>query len=116
MPCKICASETIQRSHRENAFEILLSWIDVYPYRCKYCQERSYQRRRRHRAEDRSQNDGSLGTRKNGPPKNHRGRPETRSWKRRERLRTHREMFLYGLALLSFLVLLYWGVFWVTSP
>jgi DNA-directed RNA polymerase subunit RPC12/RpoP len=83
--CPTCGSQAARRSKR-NGLERLFSALDYFPYRCRKCWERFWQRESKWNAPD-----GSV--------------PHVRAESRRRRaLATRREIIIYTVALALFLL------------
>jgi JAB1/Mov34/MPN/PAD-1 ubiquitin protease len=87
--CPICGGKRIFRAHRRHAKERIWSLFGLYPYRCEECLSRSFRRR----------SSGLLELARGFWKK----RPEQR---RRAWLGTRRQLLLYGLGVLGFLLFL----------
>ena len=95
--CSACRGTKIRRSHRSNLLESFLSLFQVYPYRCEDCGARFFRKRhRQHVPKERTKAPGSL---------------LARGSKRRQQnrlSRTRREVILYALGMLAFVLFLYY--------
>lgn len=96
MICRDCKNDSAQRSHRAGWKDYAFSVFQCYPYRCKVCAIRFFERRPK-------------------PPREQRTSTETEIRATRtayQRKQKRREFLLYGSALLCFFVFLYF----VTRP
>jgi proteasome lid subunit RPN8/RPN11 len=87
--CPTCGSARIRRSHRVDLLEKLRGFLGSYPYKCEECLTRSFIKR---------SSDTIRLTRSS-----RRLRPEE---KRRARMRTRREILLWGTGIIGFLLIL----------
>lgn len=85
--CPKCSGKRIRRSYRVNTLERLLALVDVHPYRCGECLSRFLKK------------DSS------GPSERLRRRSRRRPEEtRRNRMRTRREILLWGAGIIGFLI------------
>ena len=94
MQCPNCKTDRAHRSHRKRAREYLASLAGHYPYRCRNCQHRFL--RSRHA------NPQASPTAHPSTEREIRASRRARDWKRKKR-----NLMIYSLALVVFLIVLY---------
>lgn len=93
---------------------MLLSWIQVYPYRCADCQKRFYTRLTPEAADPRAHEDPSTRPTKYRHPDKRRAKWKRR-WRKRLELRRARGILLLGFGVAGFLIFLYLGFVCVSA-
>ncbi len=94
MLCPQCKAESARRSPRHGAFERLASIVRYYPYRCPKCKHRFLH--------SRSADIEAPSLEHKSTEREIRATQNVKTWRRKRR-----DLFIYGTALLIFIVFLY---------